>query len=50
MLLYSIVLTRGASLIRQEFCATTGLLSMIGDDGLCEQVVLLKPEVHPQGF
>jgi hypothetical protein len=39
LILFSLVLTRGPSLVRQEYCAPTGLLSLIGEDGLCEQVL-----------
>ena len=38
LLLFSLVLTRGISVVAAEFRSALGLVSLIGDDACCEQV------------
>jgi hypothetical protein len=38
LVLYSLILTRGTRLVREEFTKYTGLTSLIGEDACCEQV------------
>ena len=39
LLLLSLVMTRGIDVVRKEYSEQTGLLSLIGDDACCEQVL-----------